>query len=202
MIKTPSTSWRRPLNIEAQETRSEFILRLFEAYYDRVYAFTRQSTTCDVAEDIAQETFLRLLQHPRLEEITLSASYLIKTAQNLLYRRYSRSVRLRELLATKVTDDAIQRQEQRSLQQTNRTALRADTNQIAEALASLSPKESATIRLTVCDGKSYEQAARSLNTNVTTINNWKHRGIAKLQQYADRTLACADTNQETACAAG
>ena len=93
------------MKMTTNETRADFVLRLFDQYYDRVYAFTRRCTTTDVGEDITQEVFVRLLQHPRLEELELSVSYLIKVAHNLLRRRYARSARLRELLDTAVRDD-------------------------------------------------------------------------------------------------
>ena len=36
----------------------------------------------------------------------------------------------------------------------------------------------------VCEGLSYEDAAASLGVRVSTINNWKYRGIQKLKQAA------------------
>ena len=70
-----------------EETREDFVMRLFEAYYTRVFAFTRKCAPQDVSEDVTQEVFVRLLQHPRLEQMDLSVSYLIKVAHNLLRRR-------------------------------------------------------------------------------------------------------------------
>ena len=37
------------------------------------------------------------------------------------------------------------------------------------------------IRMVVVEGRSYAEAARSLGVSVTTINNWKHRGLEKLR---------------------
>ena len=41
----------------------------------------------------------------------------------------------------------------------------------------------------VWEGKSYDHAAQSLEVSVTTINNWKHRGLAKLRKFADQATA-------------
>lgn len=170
------------------ETRSEYVMRLFEAYYNRVFAFTRRSAPLDVAEDVTQEVFVRLLQHPRLEELDLSVSYLIKVAHNLLRRRHARSSRLRELLDTAVKDDLVQRGRAPGLSRTpDRNELPSiNTHQLSEAMSSLTSDECEAIRLIVHDGKSYHHAAEALGVTVTTINNWKHRGLSKLRKYAEQ----------------
>ena len=63
---------------EAARRRSAIVLDLFERYYSRVYAFARRSVGANVAEDATQEAFLRLLQHPRLEELDISISYMLR----------------------------------------------------------------------------------------------------------------------------
>jgi len=45
----------------------------------------------------------------------------------------------------------------------------------------LAGDERDAIRMVVVEGRSYAEAARSLGVSVTTINNWKHRGLAKLR---------------------
>ena len=174
------------MNMIANEEKSDFVLRLFDAYYDRVYAFTRKSAPADVAEDVTQEVFIRLLQHPRLEELTLSVSYLIKIAHNLLRRRHSRGVRLRELLSTAVADGLIERHGRTDRPVTDTDDRGLETTQIQEAVGQLSNDEQNAIRLIICEGKSYEHAARSLDVSVTTINNWKHRGLKKLRSFAEK----------------
>ncbi|MFM7133611.1 MAG: sigma factor-like helix-turn-helix DNA-binding protein, partial [Planctomycetota bacterium] len=46
----------------------------------------------------------------------------------------------------------------------------------------LEKDEQDAIRMIVCEGKSYQHAAEALGVSVTTINNWKHRGIVKLRR--------------------
>ena len=53
-------------------------------------------------------------------------------------------------------------------------------------MSSLTSDECEAIRLIVHDGKSYHHAAEALGVTVTTINNWKHRGLSKLRKYAEQ----------------
>ena len=58
---------RKPLRqgetaVPVTPNRANLILELFDAYYKRVYCFTRKSLAPSAAEDIAQEVFTRLLQ--------------------------------------------------------------------------------------------------------------------------------------------
>lgn len=159
--------------------RADFVLSLFEAYYERVYAFLRKSTSPDVAEDLAQEVFVRLLQHPHLERLTISVSYLLKIAHNLLRRRYTRASRLRALLDerghTALRTDAPRCDGDR--------ALIVDAASLRGALGQLTSEERNAVHLIVCEGKSYRHAAESLGVSIATVNNWKHRGLMKLRRH-------------------
>ena len=164
----------------ATNERATLVLDLFDRYYERVYAFLRKSTTPDVAEDLAQEVFLRLLQHPDLERLTISISYLLKIAHNLLRRRYARAARLRELLEERAQQDQdLGTVTPGMARRTNEREVGPDI--LETALGLLGKDEQDAIRLIVCEGKSYQHAAEALGVSVTTINNWKHRGIVKLR---------------------
>jgi RNA polymerase sigma-70 factor (ECF subfamily) len=164
----------------ATNQRATLVLDLFDNYYDRVYAFLRKSTTPDVAEDLAQEVFVRLLQHPDLERLTISISYLLKIAHNLLRRRYARASRLRELLEERAAgdhSDVMPGTDIRPIEGEREIG----TDILETALGLLGKDEQDAIRMIVCEGKSYQHAAEALGVSVTTINNWKHRGIVKLR---------------------
>jgi RNA polymerase sigma factor (sigma-70 family) len=177
-----------------EETREDFVMRLFEAYYHRVFAFTRKCAPRDVSEDVTQEVFVRLLQHPRLSELDLSVSYLIKVAHNLLRRRHARSARLRELLETAVSDDLIQRHGRPGLKSRTPVEDRREDLKIDDALQQLSNDERDAIRLIIQDGKSYTHAAKALGVTVTTINNWKHRGLSKLRKMSELQASMSEIN--------
>lgn len=171
----------------ATHERAALVLDLFDQYYERVYAFLRKSTTPDVAEDLAQEVFVRLLQHPDLERLTISISYLLKIAHNLLRRRYARASRLRELLEERAAMTGLEGQTPpRSGARSEQAEVGGDV--LETALGLLGRDEQDAIRLIVCEGKSYQHAAEALGVSVTTINNWKHRGIVKLRKLVGGTM--------------
>ncbi|MEY3143857.1 MAG: hypothetical protein RLY21_2350 [Planctomycetota bacterium] len=173
----------------ATHERATLVLDLFDQYYERVYAFLRKSTTPDVAEDLAQEVFVRLLQHPELERLTISISYLLKIAHNLLRRRYARASRLRELLEERAAmdgGDEVAQSRSRAREADGPADIGADV--LETALGLLAKDEQDAIRLIVCEGKSYQHAAEALGVSVTTINNWKHRGITKLRKLVGTSM--------------
>lgn len=174
--------------------RAQIVLDLFDAYYTRVYAFARKSADQAVAEDATQEAFVRLLQHPRLEELEISISYLLKIVHNILRRRHTRSVRLREILDQEVTP-----RHRRDMDSPGRDdppfgdAIKADAGTLERAMCRLSDDERDALRLIVCEGRSYAHAARSLGVTVTTINNWKHRGLRKLRKHLQAEQVFGDS---------
>ncbi|MCP3860394.1 MAG: RNA polymerase sigma factor [Phycisphaeraceae bacterium] len=168
-----------------QRDRASIVLELFEAYHDRVYAFARKSAEPAVAEDATQEAFVRLLQHPRLEELEISISYILKIVHNILRRRFTRSVRLREIVDEKIKPRIRQNEEDSSPKPLRAAEEIANLGQVEQAFGRLNPDERDALRMIVCEGKSYAHAARSLGVSVTTINNWKHRGLSKLRGQLD-----------------
>ena len=170
--------------------RSELVLELFDNYYERVFAFARKSAGPTVAEDVAQEVFARLMEHPRLEELSISISYLLKIAHNLLRRRHTRSTRLREIL-----DDEIRpREMRRTTEMEDSETMASEESFLGRAMARLSSEEQDAIRMIVCEGRSYTHAANSLGVSVTTINNWKHRGLKKLRGQFDSETSTERVN--------
>ena len=168
------------VDTQIENQRSGIVLDLFDQYYDRVYAFARKSADTSVAEDATQEAFVRLLQHPRLEELEISISYLLKIVHNILRRRHTRASRLREILDEEVVPRTRFREGGDALLYD-----RPDSETIAgidsldRAFSRLATDERDAVRLIVCEGRSYAEAAKSLGVSVTTINNWKHRGLGK-----------------------
>ena len=158
--------------------RANLVLELFEAYYKRVFCFTRKSLSESAAEDIAQEVFTRLLQVKNLEEKTITSSYLIKIADNLIKRRYNKNQRSNAYIDSQ-REEAI-----RKLQQNQKSDPEWSNTEITKALSSLPTHERDAVRLVVCEGLSYEEASESLGVPVSTVNNWKYRGINKLKERA------------------
>jgi RNA polymerase sigma-70 factor (ECF subfamily) len=167
--------------VPSQPSRANIVLDLFELYYHRVYCFSRRSLPADAAEDIAQEVFTRLLKLERLPELTVSVSYLIKIADNLIKRRYNKNQRFNRFLecAEDLAPTTVGRKA---------PMVEVDRDELDRHLAHLSPREADAVRLVICEGLSYQEAAASMGVPVSTVNNWKYRGLQKLKdKYTDTT---------------
>ena len=173
---------RRLAEQDPTRARSEMVLKLHEACSARIYGFLRKSLPVEAAEELTQETFLRLLQHKNLERKSITISYLFRVAQNLLRRRYNVAARGRLIQETLFRQQTTQLSKEPQ-EDCGETTL--ESGPLQEALLQLSPEEQSTIRLIVCEGKSYSHAANALKVPISTINNWKHRALKKLRGLID-----------------
>lgn len=161
--------------------RSQTVLDLFERFYGRVYCFARRSVSSDIAEDTAQDVFIRLLEHKNLENMEISVSYLLKIADNLIKRRWQREQRFGRY------QHRVRAEEQASpAGALEHSSVIISEEHVHEALSELPDGERAAVELIVCNDLSYEQAAESLGVRVTTVNNWKYRGLQKLKNMAEQ----------------
>ncbi|MCP4836727.1 MAG: RNA polymerase sigma factor [Phycisphaera sp.] len=175
---------------------------LYKQHHRPLEAFIRRLIGPERAEDVVQEVFFRLLRLENLETRDISVSYLFRIGENLVRKGYHQEKRSRQVL------EAVGRQGAGRLaaEDEGRLEVRADrrsdagvgssgiarvrAGMLTAALRNLTDNEQAAIRLIVCRGLSYEQAALALGVNVTTINNWKYRGVKKLQQLCSPDPCC------------
>ena len=113
-----------------------------------------------------------------LEEKTITSSYLIKIADNLIKRRYNKDQRKNQYIESQ-REEAI-----RDLRRHQKETPEWTNTEISKALDNLPTHERDAVRLVVCEGLSYEEASESLGVPVSTVNNWKYRGINKLKDCA------------------
>lgn len=177
---------------QAPPSRAEIVRELHRRYHWRVFAFARRSAGPDVAEDISQEVFVRLLRVRNLERIQIGVSYLLRIADNLLRRRFEKCQRFRSYLErTRPVVGGAQGNEAEDPSGGDGSSVQAmavsvlDADRLGRILECLTPEEQSAVRLIVIQGLGYQAAARSLGVPVSTINNWKHRGIAKLRQLIE-----------------
>jgi RNA polymerase sigma factor (sigma-70 family) len=163
--------------------RARVVQTLFDEHHGRVVAFLRRLTDGERAEDLAQEVFFRLFSVRNLENREITVSYLFRIGENLVRKAYHREVRHRR------AGEDLRNRSGAGVDHGSDPADRGSAEMgfvsnatLQQAVATLTDNEQAAIRLIVCRGLSYEQAARSLGVNVSTINNWKHRGVRKLKQ--------------------
>lgn len=177
------------------EARRAMVRSLYKQHHRPLGAFIRRLIGPERAEDVVQEVFFRLLRLENLETREITVSYLFRVGENLVRKGYHQERRSRRML------EAVGRQCGRRLaaDEEGRFEVRADrrvdggvgsseitrvhAGTLAAALRNLTDNEQAAIRLIVCRGLSYEQAAVALGVSVSTINNWKYRGVKKLQKF-------------------
>ena len=169
-----------PKNTPITNNRANRVLELFDSYYKRVFCFARKSLAAGAAEDIAQEVFTRLLQVKDLENKEVSSSYLIKIADNLIKRRYNKNQRKNRFIDSQ-REEAVSTLRHYSKPEDQQWS----STEITKALDTLPSHERDAVRLVVCEGLSYDEASASLGVPVSTVNNWKYRGINKLKAIAE-----------------
>lgn len=171
--------------------RANRVLSLFKTYERRVYSFARQSLPPTQAEDVVQEVFVRLLEHPKLEQLEISAAYVIKIADNLIKRNYLRARKLREVQDRLVQGMRMGRDDDELVQITSRTNTASDARReaIEQAYERLNDREQAALRFIVVQDLTYQDAANAMGVPVTTVNNWKHRAVTKARNYATEFVA-------------
>lgn len=162
-------------------SRADIVLDLFDQYYHRVYCFCRRSLAPDGSEDIAQEVFTRLLQLERLPEMSISVSYLIKIADNLIKRRYNRNQRFQRFLESNNGYD----HGRGSTNKDDDLKCLELSDDLSSRLQSLTCSERDAVELVVCQGLSYQEAAHCMGVPISTVNNWKYRGLQKLKDSHD-----------------
>lgn len=164
--------------------RGDRVLQLFEQYYFRVVCFARRAGGESMAEDVAQEVFARLMRKPGLEEQDITPSYLIKIADNIIKRSRQRN---------RSFSSAMEERGARFGRSDHHDEFIPDAGHdelgIEDRMARLDANECEAVHMIVCRGMSYEAAANALNVRVSTVNNWKFRGIRRLKSLADECAA-------------
>ena len=176
------------------DARRAAVRILYQRHHRPLGAFVRRLVGSERAEDVVQEVFFRLLRLENLETREISVSYLFRMGENLVRKGYHQERRSRRTLeaAGRLVAGRIAAEEQgrsgvRSGHEGDQVPgnpgiTRVHAGMLTAALGNLTDNEQAAVRLIVCRGLSYEQAAEALGVTVTTINNWKYRGVKKLQE--------------------
>ena len=186
----------QPDEATLKSIRSRIVGDMYTSSYHRVFAFARRLVCDEEAEEIAHETFVRLLRVRNLERMTLSVAYLLRIAENLVRRKHGRAQRYRVILersgrmvpGIETPDErpAVVGAREAGLHAGHADSRPWDSDRIDAVLCQLTPTEQSAIRLIVCEGLDYQAAARSLGVPVSTINNWKHRALTKLKILIER----------------
>lgn len=148
------------------ETFEEFVTSNHPRLYGALCLLTRDRLE---AEEIAQEAFVRILEHwDRVRSVEDPTGYLFRTAMNVFRKRYRRAllaVRRATLLAPR--DDEFERIEDRDV--------------VVRAVAALPTDQRAAIVVTSLLGYPSEEAARILGIKPSTVRARATRARAALR---------------------
>ena len=172
-----------PQRASPPAARTLLVRTLYEAHHLKLTAFLTRLVGPDRASDVMQEVFFSLLRVDNLERRDITVSYLYRVGENLVRKGYHRDRRFREVLEDlrSTTTDEEDRDSKGVRGAVQTVCIRAES--LGAAMGTLTNKEQSAIKLIVCRGLSHQQAAHSLGVSVTTITNWKHRGVKKLKEH-------------------
>jgi RNA polymerase sigma-70 factor, ECF subfamily len=153
------------------DAAGDHIDRLFRAAY-------AMSGSRDLAEDLVQETYAKVLSRPRLLRRDDDLGYLIKALKNTWYSYLRNERRHREALdpAEREPDDLADRRSAADPQ----AAL--ETSAVLRALAELPQAYREAVAAVDIAGLSYAEAARALGVRQGTIMSRVYRGREQVAQ--------------------
>jgi RNA polymerase sigma factor (sigma-70 family) len=155
-----------------------FVATAFEQYHAGLHRFLmRRLRSTQNAQDLAQETYLRLLRMDNHELVRKPQAYVYRIASNLVYEFI-----LRERNEPVAFDsEALERAAESASAPATADACEAlsASQQLESLLGELPPLYRAVFVLRKRDGMSYSEIARSLDISVHTVKKYLARAVAQ-----------------------
>lgn len=141
----------------------------------RLYRYLRRRLANEAdAQELAQETFLRLLRVARADLITDPAAYLYRVARNLIYEQCCKA-----LPADRWVDESelqtLEDPRNTPEEDFDRTAL---SEQIASFIAELTPRDQAIVQLFCREGLSQREIGERLGLSKSMVQKCLAQGMA------------------------
>lgn len=130
-------------------------------------------------EDLAQETYLRLLRSPSLSEVRNPEAYLIRVASDVVAEWRQDQIR-GEL--PKAVDEDLLVEERTPADEAERHALQ---RRLHEALSTFSPRTRAVLLLRLRDGYARKEIAQALAMTERQVKRHLARGYDRLRRMLD-----------------
>jgi RNA polymerase sigma factor (sigma-70 family) len=152
---------------------------LFERYHKRIFNFlARMTTDREVAEDLTQNVFFRIMKYrTSYREGLLFQSWIYQVARNVFSDHYQagKNKRSNFVSVEKVSE---------SLEDTDETTVMEEKEKLLQrSMAMLSEEQRELLILTRFQHLKYEQVATIMNTTVANIKVKVHRAIGKLREH-------------------
>jgi RNA polymerase sigma-70 factor (ECF subfamily) len=146
-------------------------------HLDRLYrAALGMCGSADEAEDLVQETCLRVLRKPRLLRTSDDLAYLVGVLRNVHYSRLRERARRPEVLGSEGDVAAAERAAVAGLDGP------LEAHEALAAVAALQPEYRDAVVAVDLAGLSYREAARALGTREGTIMSRLHRGRERVAE--------------------
>jgi RNA polymerase sigma factor (sigma-70 family) len=165
-----------------QHPTTEFFKEVFYTHYPSVrrklIALVRDET---IAEDLAQEVFLRLYRNPPDEPKVIGA-WLHRVLTRIAYDYLNKQVRERKLQEKQ--EQYMQASEQVSVSNEQEFIRQLDQEEVRDWLEQL-PERDRKVLMLRYSGYSYAEIAEQLQVNQPLVGTLLHRATAKLKRYAE-----------------
>jgi RNA polymerase sigma factor (sigma-70 family) len=151
---------------------------LFERYHKRIFNFlARMTMDRDVAEDLTQNVFLRMIRYRASFKGTKFQSWAYQVARNIFTDHYraNKNVNTNFIDAEKVSD---------KISDSNETLMQDEREELLHrSLAMLDEEQREVLVLTRFQQLKYDEVAAIMNTTEANIKVKVHRAIAKLREH-------------------
>ena len=156
-----------------QSPQSELVGELYRDHRSWLLAWLRRNVACPQrAEDLSQDTFVRLLGRDELKEPREPRAFLVAIAKGLLFD-YFRRAALEQAYLTELM--LIPEAEQPSVEE--QQLILEDLKNIDRLLGQLSSKARAAFFYNRLDGLSHAQIAERLGVSVSRVRQYLAQGI-------------------------
>lgn len=144
-------------------------------HIDRLYRAARSLTgSREEAEDLVQETFLRVLQKPRLLRSDDDLGYLLRVLRNTFISMRRTAARRPQVTGSPEVLDFVEDRESVQPQE------RLELGEVYAAISELPPDFRDAVMAIDVVGLSYREAARALHVREATITTRLHRGRQRI----------------------
>ena len=134
----------------------------------------------DAAQDIVQETFLRVARKPaRLLDVNSCHNWLLKIARNLSIDHLRRLMRLRKISGAMENGAVLTAAASEKLDEMERTA------RVRNEIDRLRPRLRMAMLLKVQEGKSYREIAEITGLRVTNVGYLVHQAMQTLKVHLE-----------------
>lgn len=170
-----------------QQSNRQFIRQLFEQYHRELhrYLLGRLRSSAVEAEDVAQETYLRLLRMKDTDVIQQPHAYVYRVATHVV-RELGLKEQAHAQLPTKLAEEHNGPLLAESPEA--RVEILTKLQQLDELIDSMPPTYRAVLIMRKQEGLSHKEIADKLDISVHTVKKYMSRALAWCREYAANTM--------------